>query len=434
MNRSILRTSYMVLSITALLLAFQPCAVAQEAATQSVAGQYHVLYTFQGAADGAFPRELIRDAAGNLYGTAYEGGDRNCTYGPAGGCGVVFKLDRAGKQTVLYSFKGASDGQHPGASLIRDTAGNLYSTTEHGGHLGCSSGGGLGCGVVFRLDTTGKETVLYKFSGQGDGAFPSGRLIRDKAGNLYGVTQLGGDLNCFAPFGCGVVFKLDKTGKRTILHRFSGGSDGGLPHAGLIADASGNIYGTTSSGGDSICSCGLVFKLSKKGKQTVLYNFIGFSGGGDGADPEADLLLDDQGNLYGTTAGGGFLDYGSVFKLDKTGKETKLYSFTNMNDGAAPFSPVIRDAAGNLYGTTFGGGVVFGCGGPGCGAVFKLDTSGKETTLHLFSGGTDGGDPAGGLVRDATGNLYGTTQYGAGTGCGGSRGGLGCGVVFKITP
>lgn len=411
-----------------LVLWCQPFTMSQQMATQSPSVHYQVLHTFQGGADGALPSSLIGDAAGNLYGTAYEGGNSDCTYGPAGGCGVVFKLDKTGKESVLYRFKGGTDGAHPATGLLRDAAGNLYGTAEHGGELSCGSGGGLGCGVVFKLDTASRETVLYSFSGGADGAFPVGPLLRDEAGNLYGAAPLGGNLGCNVPFGCGVVFKVDTTGKQTVLHAFNGG-DGQNPQAGLIADSSGNLYGTTFLGGDPVCLCGLVFKLDKSGKETVLHNFKAFHGGRDGAYPYADLLLDEQGNLYSTTYGGGFFDNGTVFKLDKAGKETVLYGFKSKSDGAAPYFAVIRDGTGNLYGTTFGGGPL-GCGGPGCGAVFKLDASGKETTLHHFTGEADGGNPSTALVRDSVGNLYGATYTGAGTGCGG----LGCGVVFKITP
>jgi uncharacterized repeat protein (TIGR03803 family) len=351
---------------------------------------------------------LVRDAAGNLYGTTGGGGFSN---------GVVFKLDTTGKETVLHRFSG-TDGRFPSGGLVRDAAGNLYGTT--------SSGGAFGWGSVFKLDTTGKETVLYSFTGGTDGSEPSAGLIRDAAGNLYGTTVSGGT----SPFPYGVVFKLDPSGKETVLYTFTGGADGGFP-SGLIRDAAGNLYGTAGGGGSPACGaengCGVVFKVDTTGKETVLYSFDG----SDGAYPFQDLTRDAAGNLYGTTlsvAGGG-LNYGVVFKLDTAGKETVLHSFRGYPaDGA--FSVygtgrgLVRDAAGNLYGTTDSGGAF------NDGLVFRVNTTGKETVLYSFTGGLDGGNPSVGLVRDAAGNLYGTAVTGGADDCGDD----GCGVVFKLDP
>jgi uncharacterized repeat protein (TIGR03803 family) len=251
---------------------------------------------------------VIRDSVGNLYGTTGGGG----TFG----FGTVFKLDTSGKETVLYSFTGGADGEFPEAGLVRDVAGNLYSTTIFGGTSGNCNGG---CGTVFKLDTTGKETVLYSFR-NGDGAYPNS-VIRDSAGNLYGTTYGGGPPSfCFGS-GCGVVFKVDTTGKETVLYTFTGGADGANPYAGLVRDAKGNLYGTTSYGGDmAACKggCGVVFKLDKTGKETVLHRFMG----ADGASPYAGLVRDAKGNIYGTTFTGGDLTCvvyvggcGVVFKL-----------------------------------------------------------------------------------------------------------------------
>jgi len=320
---------------------------------------------------------LVRDNAGNLYGTTSTGGGH--------GFGVVFKLDTTGRETVLHSFTGGADGANPNfgdPGLLRDVAGNLYGTTGAGGDLACrfvpalpSSLSFPGCGVVFKLGTTGKETVLHSFTGGADGADPATGLVRDAAGNLYGNTGAGGDLACGGGSGCGVVFKLDTTGKETVLHRFTGGADGAAPStaAGLVRDAAGNLYGNTFTGGHGTCpgGCGVVFKLGTTGKETVLHSF---TGGSDGAAPEAGLVRDNAGNLYGTTDSGGDLACGSGF---------------------------------------------------GCGVVFKLDTTGKEIVLHKFTGGKDGAFPAGRLVRDSAGNLYGTTQSG---------GAFFSGVVFKLTP
>jgi uncharacterized repeat protein (TIGR03803 family) len=205
-------------------------------ATPWAQGQtFTVLHRFTGN-DGSFPEAgLVRDAAGNLYGTTLNGGDQNCS----GGCGSVFKLDKTSKETILYSFTGGSDGEYPNAGLVRDEAGNLYGTTVAGGVSGTGCPEYTTCGVVFKLDTTGKETVLYTFTGGADGGTSYARLVRDSAGNLYGTTAGGG------AFASGVVFKLDATGHETVLHTFTGGADGGLPYAGLVRDSAGNLYGAT---------------------------------------------------------------------------------------------------------------------------------------------------------------------------------------------
>ena len=370
---------------------------------------FTVLYSFRGGTDGASPGgTLVRDAAGNLYG-ATGGGIFNF--------GTVFKLDTIGNETVLYSFKGGADGGFPVGGLTRDAAGNLYGTTQRGGDLTCNSG--FGCGTVFKLDMTGKETVLYSFTRGADGtATPSAGVIRDAAGNLYGTTESG------VPFSSGTVFKVDATGKETVLYTFTGGwggTDGYLPE-GVIGDAAGNLYGTTQLGGDFY---GTVFKVDSTGKYTVLYRF---KGGTNGQYPVGGLILDKAGNLYGATQYGGTSFDGTVFKLNTNGKKTVLYSFTGFADGGQPVAGVIGDAAGNLYGTTSVGGSVT-CFGWGCGTVFKLDKTGKETVLYTFTGGADGSSPLGGLVRDAAGNLYGTANSGGECSVVGD-----CGVVFKIAP
>jgi uncharacterized repeat protein (TIGR03803 family) len=342
---------------------------------------YTLLHRFRvSPTDGANPHAgLIGDPAGNLYGTT--------DYGGAFGFGVVFKLDKTG-ETVLYSFTGGADGGNPLAGLIRDAAGNLYGTTSYGG--------ASGWGVVFKLDTTGAETVLDTFTPRADGVYPDAGLIGDSAGNLYGTTYDGGASNG------GVVFKLDTTRAETVLYSFTGGADGGHPEAGLIRDPAGNLYGATRWGG--AFGCGVVFKLDTAGTETVLYSFTGRA---DGAYPVAGLIQDSAGNLYGTTYEGGASGLGVVFKLDTTGTETVLHTFTGGTDGANPWAGLVRDLAGNLYGTTYDGGASNG------GVVFKLDTTGTETVLHTFTGGAaDGQYPYAGLIRDPAGNLYGTTYRG----------------------
>lgn len=383
---------------------------------QAQAYKETVLHTFTGA-DGFYPQAgVIRDAAGNLYGTTRFGGAYNA--------GVVFKVDATGKETVLYTFTGHADGGAPESGLIHDAAGNLYGTTRDGGKPFCGHPSS-GCGVVFKIDTAGNETVLHAFSSTDLGGYgPIGGLVADAAGNLYGTTSGGGDLNCnpHRSPGCGAVFKLDSAGAETVLYTFHY-QHGAFPYAGVIRDGKGNLYGTANGGGGA-SNAGVVFKLHTNGVLTVLHSFTRRA---DGAFPYAALIHDAADNLYGTTYGGGANGSGVAFKLDTTGNETVLYAFsTGHGDGDSPYAGLIRDAAGNLYGTTFNGG-----GSSNGGVVFKLDTAGNETVLYKFKGETDGANPYGGLVQDAAGNLYGATANGGDPGC---NSGNGCGTVFELTP
>jgi uncharacterized repeat protein (TIGR03803 family) len=404
---------------TALLL---PSAIVP---TPAQAQTFKVLHTFHGK-DGALPDgRLTRDAAGNLYGTTSEGGTGICSnYG----CGTVLKLNKNGKQVWLHSFNG-KNGRQPMAGLLRDAAGNLYGTTVEGGDTTCFS---LGCGTVFKMDTTGKETVLHEFSGSPDGEMPEALLVEDGAGNLYGTTFLGG-----ASGGYGTVFKVNTKNKETIRHSFAGppdgGGDGALSYMGVIRDVAGDLYGVTAGGG--AYGAGVVYEVDAVGKETLLYSF---TGGSDGGGPDSVLLFDSKGNLYGTTGNGGNSECGGtgcgvVFELspqtDGRWSETVLYTFcslSNCADGEEPDTgPLALDAAGNLYGTTYFGGTC------GAGAIFKLVASGNETVLHSFTGGADGAGPAG-VIIDRTGSLYGTAELGGDTKCAADR--QGCGVVFKLTP
>jgi uncharacterized repeat protein (TIGR03803 family) len=226
-----------------------------------------------------------------------------------------------------------------------------------------------GCGTVFEVSPSGEEAVLYTFTGKSDGAFPVVRLVRDARGNLYGTTTTGGDLNvCWdnSP-SCGTVFKVSSNGIETVMHRFAGGKDGAYPEAALVRKANGILIGTTIFGG--AYGAGAVFKVSPAGKKSVLYNF---TGGVDGGYPETALIEDASGNLYGTTSDGGAYGHGTVFKLSMTGKETVLYSFTGNADGSDPSGALIREKNGVIYGTAGGGGDL-NCNPPsGCGTVFKL--------------------------------------------------------------
>ncbi len=331
----------------------------------SESGNKTVLHSFAGSPDGASPffGTLVRDAKGNLYGATYWGG----TYGG----GTVFELTKKGQETVLFSFGSAGgfgDGQSS-SSVVRDALGNLYGATNFGG--------AYGCGTVYEVTPTGNETTLHNFQGYLDGCEPESRLIRDSKGNLYGTTFAGGGLGCNGYEGCGTVFEVTPSGTETVLHSFSGPpSDGQFPSADLVQDPKGNLYGVTPEGGTN--GVGTVFELTKKGSETILHNFV--LGLGEARNPNAGLFRDKQGNFYGTTTGGGSsgdggYGWGTIFKMTQDGTVTVLYSFTGGADGGTPWGDLVMDKQGNLYGTTVYGGVTgSGCWstGPGCGTVFKL--------------------------------------------------------------
>jgi uncharacterized repeat protein (TIGR03803 family) len=323
-----------------------------------------------------------------------------------GAAGVVFRLDPSGSESVLYAFQGAADGGAPLADLVQDAMGNLYGTT--------AGGGTLGYGVVFKLDPTGKETVLHEFIGGSDGENPHGGVIRDAAGNLYGTTEGGGS------GGAGTVFKLDPSGNETILHSFAA-PNGSLPIGDLVRDAAGNLYGITLEGGNyaglclQISGCGVVYKVDTVGNFTLLHSFSG----PDGEIPNAGLTLDSQNNLSGTAPAGGSTNNGLIFKIDASGNETTLYSFMGGAHGASPYGGLVLDSSGNIYGTAQNAGDAPAPFGDG--VMFELDTAGKLTVLHTFNG-SDGVWPSTTLARDSAGHLYGTAGGGV----------EGLGVVFKL--
>ena len=329
---------------------------------------------------------------------------------------------------LLYSFQGPSDGMTPNGEVILDRSGNLYGTTADGGSSR------LAVGTAFELDNTGKETTLYSFSGTaGDGTYPVGKIVR-RGDDIYGVTASGGECS-LSTAGCGIMFKIT-AGEETIVHTFTA-VDGSSPVGGLVASGSGKLYGVTAQGsigsppqGCGVLGCGVVFEFDGN-KVTPIYSFGGVP---DGADPEAGLIVDSGGNLFGTTNLGGAFNWGTIFELspqlDGTWTEQVLYSFTGKRDGAEPRGGLAMDAKHNLYGTTLIGGHFHTVGPcrPGCGVVFKLkQISGgvwAEKVLHLFGDTDDDGqEPYGRLVRDPHGNLYGVTLGG---------GIAGLGVVFEI--
>jgi uncharacterized repeat protein (TIGR03803 family) len=318
------------------------------------AGHETVLHAFNGT-DGGFPQTgVVLDEEGNLYGTTgYNGPNPN---------GVIYKLDQAGNETVLHSFTGGADGRVPYGGLVRDESGNLFGET----HLG----GLYGRGVIFKVDPVGNYTVLHSFTGGADGSGPSG-LILDGQGTFYGATQWGGaDANgCADGPGCGVVFKLDRGGNETVLYNFTGGIDGGNPLSGVILDNAGQLYGTASFGGAH--GAGVVFKLYTTGRERALYSF---TGGTDGGSPIEPMVWDYYGNLYGTTEYGGTANCGVVFRVTPQGQESVLHSFAGGADGCYALSGLTRVGSNVLYGTTSNGGYEGGtqCASNGCGTVFKL--------------------------------------------------------------
>jgi uncharacterized repeat protein (TIGR03803 family) len=331
-----------------------------------------VLYNFcpsDNCPNGVNANGLTFDESGNLYGTT-ESSETATDL-----AGSFFELVQSnGKwmKKVLYNFEdNGGDADFPYGSLVFDAAGNAYGTADGGTQHACGTDG---CGTVYELvHSNGKwtEEVLHSFNLDSGGYFPNPSVVLDKAGNLYGTTTLGGDLNCNSGAGCGVVFELiDKNGEWTekVLHTFrQNGKDGILAQSSVIFDKAGNLYGTTDSGGSGDCGgdgCGTVFELSpgKNGKWTekILHSF--HKNGQDGTEPLAPLVFDKAGNIYGTTFfGGAYSYYGIVFELSlKNGKwtETVLHSFNpNGHDGTVPTkSPLVLDKAGNLYGTTYNGG------------------------------------------------------------------------------
>ena len=410
------------IGIALVVLASLLLATAAEAATKE-----KVIYSFQGGTDGSGPEpELFRDAAGNLYGTTAEGGSQQM--------GTVFELSpKAGggwTEQVIYSFQGGTDGSSPSSGVIADAAGNLYGET--------GEGGSQSVGAVYELSPSENgwtEKVLYSFVDQTTGVFPGGGLAFDAAGNLYGTTSQGG-----VPLGLGTVFQLTTDGKgnwsENVILGFGRNHDGGLPFAGLMVDPDGNMFGTTLAGYGEGTVYELIPQPNGRFKRKVLHRF---KGGKDGANPSGRLIRDSAGNLYGTAQSGGAAsnsngcDFGcgTVFRLSKTAKGWKfsvLYSFTGGQDGRTPEGTLALDSSGNLYGTTESGGGS-GCDfGYGCGTAFELTPSAKgpwtETVLHRFQSNTDGLKPQGNLVPDTEGNWFGTTL----------TGGNSQGTVFQLTP
>ena len=422
--------------------------IAMAAGSASLAAQDHpaywhvtTLYAFTGNADGAQPSGgVVLDPAGNVYGTTTNGGNfggENC--GTAG-CGVAFKIDTRGHESLLHTFTGPSaDGANPTEGVTRDSAGRLYGLTTFFLALYELQPSATFCAAVL---CPWNESLLYNSEIGQLGGNPTGIPVLD-AGNVYATSNTGGSTNC--EDGCGFVFKVDPQGVETVIYNFQGGSDGAIPTGPLLL-LDGSLYGTTSNGGGAGgCpngGCGTVYKIDANGNESILYSF---TGGNDGGLPETGVIADGQGNLYGTTLGGGQHSSfcysggcGVVFKLTPNQNggwtETSFYSFQGGADGANPYGGLLRDSQGNFYGTTYYGGV---CQfGPYIGTVYKLDSAGNKTTLWNFTGGTDGDEPEwGSLVMDQQGSLYGTTSFGGDlSATNPACMGIGCGVVFSSRP
>ncbi len=364
---------------------------------------------------------------------------------------------QAQTSSIIYSFTGGSDGAWPATGFVADNLGNLYGTA--------SSGGSAQYGTVFKITSSGGMVPLYSFKGGTDGATPLAGLYHASNGYLYGTTSAGGAT------GNGTVFEVTPKGVEKVLYSFKGGADGANPQSALTVDKAGNLYGTTFSGGTS--GNGTVFKVTRKGKETVLHSF-----GSLGINPIAGVTFDKSGNLWGTTSAGGADGNGTVFELAASSgwEEKTVHDFALGTDGGVPYAGLVFDGSGNIYGATTeggdsgqnGGGTVFElspngtswtfntlyglsgwgisgsyrnvlldasgdvyatthCDGSyGSGTVYKLSKSGRSwnyTELYTFTGSTDGYYSFSNLVADKSGNLYGTTRYG---------GADNYGVVFKV--
>lgn len=406
------------------------------------AQNYRTLFNFsQGTGWQPFSG-VTRDAAGNLYGT---------TGGSGIDAGTVYELKRFNGSWILktlFSFNPLSSpsdvvGWWPWSGVIFGPDGALYGTTLGGG----VGGGSNGYGIVYRLSPPATvcrnvqcpwtETVLYEFQGGSDGSGPAlGNVVFDRSGNLYGTTSGGGTHDA------GTVYKLTPSNgswTETLLYSFAGGSDGGEPYSALIFDAAGNLYGTTVIGGGTGCGgngCGTVFELSPSGSgwtERILYTFQGAT---DGQHPYGGLVVDQSGNLFGSTNQGGSAGGGTIFELSPSGGSWSFSLLQSLGPDSfglgGPLDSLFMDATGSLYGTTEGDG------SDGVGTVFKLTPHNGSWTyslLYSFSNGgfgdPNGEQPVGGPIVDAMGNVYGTTAEGGTQSCGFE---IQCGVIWEITP
>ena len=390
-----------------------------------------VLHAFTGGADGSLPGAgLTIDQRGRLYGTDHVGGDVSGQFCAPFGCGVAFQLTNVAGSWVLapiYTFGGGNDGASPTSTLVFGPDGALYGTTIVGGGGPCDGFSLSGCGTVFSLRPPARacarvtcpwlETVLYRFTGAADGAYPSfGAVVFDRAGNLYGTTRAGGR------FGQGAVYELSRSAggwTESTLYSFTGGSDGSTPFSGVVFDSAGNLYGTTFQGGAA--GDGTVFELTPSASGWNFNLLYTFTGGNDGRMPWGGLTLDASGSLFGSTSRGG--GAGTVFQLtllQGTRSFRTIYSLESYPSGT-----LALDEAGNLYGETVGGGRYAN------GTVFQLSQSGGNwvyTDLHDFYS-DDGVNPFGDTLL-SNGTVYGVTEYGGPNHCEQVT----CGVAWELRP
>ncbi len=378
----------------------------------SQAQTFTTLISFDCNLDGCYPLDgLVQGVDGNLYGTANGGG--------AYGGGTVFKITTGGTLTTLYSFcqlNNCPDGDQPYAGLVQASNGDFYGTTSVGGTYG------FGYGTVFSIVPSGKLSTIYSFCSQNncvDGFYPTAGLVQASNSDFYGATAEGGQ------YAGGTVFKMTAGGTLKTLYSFcalSNCSDGMDPGTALVQASNGNLYGTTSAGGSTLCAggCGVIYSTTPTGKLQTIYSFCAQSGCSDGYTPSG-LIQATDGNFYGVTYAGGANGYGTVFKITSSGKLKTLYSFCSQSgctDGANPDAPLVQATDGNFYGTTSGGGVQGPCTvhDVGCGTIFRITPGGVLTTLHDFcsqTGCPDGQDSIlAGLVQDTNGGLYGATNRG----------------------